>query len=109
MNITLWDGESDVAGIPAQHLRDAYPLPAGGKLALVWNEHGGLAQVQDVLPIGGRIAITEDNLAQLEEILTAQQNPTPATPPTDTVSREEYDALRADLDWVINFSVTGEA
>lgn len=107
MNITLWDGESDVAGIPAEHLRTAYPLPEGGKLALVWNEQGGLAQVQDVLPIGGRIAITQDNLAQLEQILTEQQTPPTPEVPADAATKADVEALQAQIDDVTALILEG--
>lgn len=104
-----WDG-GDAYGVPAEHWRDNYATP--GKLLFVVNDDGSLRMVQQWAPGSGLNPITDDNLEAVKAAVLAQLEPvtsTPAEPGAGTVTREEYDALRADLDWVINYSVTGEA
>lgn len=85
MKISLWDGKTPVHGIPADALRESYPLPDGGSLAVVEHDDGSLAVLQPFMPgVGGLVAITPDNVDELERRLTET-----TTPPGDAPAQTE--------------------
>jgi hypothetical protein len=102
-----WDG-GDAFGVPAEHWRENYATP--GQLLFAVDEHGTLLTVVQWAPGGGTVPITAENREQVEAAIREQLTPPePTEPPAPPVTREEFDQLRADLDWTMNYAVTGEA
>jgi hypothetical protein len=121
--VELWDRQSPVNGMPPETVLESLPetLHVSGPIVLVIDDETDLAVVlqawDPTTGEGGFPAFVDDDtaLAWGREVADLRDNPPDPIPveqpPAETPgpTAEDFAQMRADLDWVINFAVTGEA
>ncbi len=101
MRFEVWDG-FDAYGLTASDWKKSFPTPAGGKLLFLVRDDGSLQAAQQYAPGGGRVPITDANLAAVKAAYAAMYD-TPAPEPGGS----DFDQYKAMVGWLFMFVTTG--